>query len=304
MPKKVTLVSAGALILFTILIIVLINICPKSENASPFPEKVTVFLPQRAEIVSIDYTEFLEGCLRGFLPENGAVYEQQTLEALAAVVNTNALYTLKNHGNFENFGADFTINERFPYVDYTEKAVNANVRAAVSEAVDYSENMYFTHKNKPVLLEFCRISSGKTIDNPPLMPSKSLPSDVLCEGYLSKNAYTESEVLALSEIKHLRENPADWFSEPIYDEYGALESIKISNQPISGDFIRETLGLRSNAIEISHEGDCFIFTCRGWGNNAGMSLAAADAMSRDGKTAEEILAFFYGGTLENAHLPE
>lgn len=304
MPKKITIVSAGALVLFTALIIVLINICPKSSDASPFPEKVTVYFPERAEIESIDYTEFLEGCLRGFLPENGSLYEQQTLEALAVVVNTNALYTLKNHDSFDNFGADFTINERFPYADYTDKAVNASARAAVKEAVDYAENMFFTYKNEPVLLEFCRISSGRTIDKSPLMPSVSLPSDVICKGYLSKNAYTEKEVLALSEIKRLREPPENWFTEPVYDEYGALESIKISNQTISGDFIRETLGLRSNAIEITHEGDCFIFTCRGWGGNAGMSLAAADSMSRGGKTAEEILAVFYGGTLENAHLPE
>lgn len=301
MPKKVTIASAGALVLFTILIVVLINVCPKSQDASPFPEKVTVYFPERAEIVSVDYTEFLEGCLRGFLPENGSLYERQTLEALAAVINTNALYTLKNHDSFDNFGADFTVCERFPYADYTDKAVNSAARAAVEEAAEYSENMYFTYENKPVLLEFCRISCGKTIDKSPLMPSVSLPSDVICKGYLSKNAYTEKEVLALSEIKRLRENPADWFSEPVYDEYGALETIKISRQTITGDFIKETLGLRSTAIEISHEGDCFIFTCRGWGGNAGMSLAAADSMSRDGKTAEEILAFFYGGTLENAH---
>lgn len=304
MPKKITIVSAGALVLFTIMIIVLINVCPKSDDASPFPEKVTVYFPERAEIESIDYTEFLEGCLRGFLPENGEIYEQQTLEALAAVINTNALYALKNHDSFDNFGADFTVCESFPYADYTDKAVNAIARAAVREAVDYSENMYFTYEDKPVLLEFCRISCGRTIDKSPLMPSVNLPSDVMCKGYLSKNAYTENEVLALSEIKRLRDNPADWFSEPIYDEYGALETIKISRQTITGEFIKETLGLRSTAIEITHEDDCFIFACRGWGGNTGMSLAAADAMSRDGKTAEEILAFFYGATLENPHSPD
>ena len=41
MPKKITLVSAGALILFVILIVILVNVTAKK---SPFPQKVTVYL--------------------------------------------------------------------------------------------------------------------------------------------------------------------------------------------------------------------------------------------------------------------
>ena len=124
--------------------------------------------------------------------------------------------------------------------------------------------------------------------------------DYISKGFLSKNAYTVNEVRALSEIKRLREPPEEWFSEPVYDEYGTLVSVKICGQTITGEFIKNTLGLRSAAIEIQFEDDCFVFICKGWGNNTGMSLAAADSMSRDGKTADEILAVFYNAKLENA----
>lgn len=294
MPKKITLVSAGALILFVILIVILVNVTAKK---SPFPQKVTVYLKERSEIVSLDYSEFLEGCLRGFLPENGDLYEPQTLEALAVVVNTNALYTLQNRDNFENYGADFSTGDLFPY---TDKAVNSSAGALVKTAAEASAKKYLALDGKPVQLDFCRISSGKTIPKLPAMPSVNLPSDALSKGFLSKNAYTVNEVRALSEIKRLREPPEEWFSEPVYDEYGTLVSVKICGQTITGEFIKNTLGLRSAAIEIQFEDDCFVFICKGWGNNTGMSLAAADSMSRDGKTADEILAVFYNAKLENA----
>ena len=294
MPKKITLVSAVALILFVILIVILVNVTAKK---SPFPQKVTVYLKERSEIVSLDYGEFLEGCLRGFLPENGDLYEPQTLEALAVVVNTNALYTLQNRDNFENYGADFSTGELFPY---TDKAVKSSALARVKTAAEAAEKKYLALDGKPVQLNFCRISSGKTIPKLPAMPSVNLPSDALSKGFLSKNAYTVNEVRALSEIKRLREPPEEWFSEPVYDEYGTLVSVKICGQTITGEFIKNTLGLRSAAIEIQFEDDCFVFICKGWGNNTGMSLAAADSMSRDGKTADEILAVFYNAKLENA----
>lgn len=294
MPKKITLVSAAALVLFVILIVILVSITAKK---SPFPQKVTVYLKERSEIVSLDYSEFLEGCLRGFLPENKDLYEPQTLESLAVVINTNALYSLQNRDKFENYGADFSTGELFPY---TDKSVNSTASARVKTAAEAAAKKYLALDGKPVQLDFCRISSGKTVPKPPIMPSVNLPSDALCKGYLSKNAYTVNEVRALSEIKRLREPPEEWFTEPVYDEYGTLLSVKICGQTITGEFIKNTLGLRSAAIEIQFEDDCFVFICKGWGNNTGMSLAAADTMSRDGKTAEEILAVFYSAKLENA----
>lgn len=296
MPKKTTLVSAAALVLFIILIVILINVTAENPS-SPFPENVTVYLKERSEIVTLDYGEFLEGCLRGFLPENGDLYEPQTLEALAVVVNTNALYTLQNRDKFENYGADFSTGELFPY---TEKAVNSTARARIGTAADAAAEKFLALDGKPVLLDFCRISSGKTIPKLPAMPSVNLPSDALCKGFLSKNAYTVNEVRALSEIKRLREPPEEWFSEPVYDEYGMLLSVKICGQKITGEFIKNTLGLRSAAIEIGFEDDCFVFICKGWGNNTGMSLAAADTLSRDGKSYDEILAVFYNAALQNA----
>lgn len=296
MPKKITLVSAGALVLFIILIVILLNVTADNKR-SPFPQKVTVYLEERSEIVTLDYSEFLEGCLVGFLPQNGDLYEPQTLEALAVVINTNALFALRNRDKFENFGADFSTGELFPY---TDKAVNSTEDARVRTAANAAAEKFLAVDGQPVLLEFCRISSGKTVPKPPTMPSVNLPSDALSKGFLSKNAYTVNEVRALSEIKRLREPPEEWFSEPIYDEYGTLVTVKICGQKITGEFIKKTLGLRSAAIEIGFEDDCFVFICKGWGNNTGMSLAAADTMSRDGKSADEILSLFYSAELKTA----
>lgn len=293
MPKKVTVASAIALVLLIILIVILANAVPKNTESTALPETVTVYVKERNEIIKLDYDEFLEGCLCGFIPYNGVLYEPATLEALCVVINTNALYRLQNRGKFDNFGADISTGELFPYVDYSEKAINHADRKIIKDAVKNAGKKYLTFNGKPFLAEFCHISSGKTLDRSPIMPSVKLPSDVLCKGYQSENAYTVNEVRALSEIKNLREPPEKWFSEPVYDDCGTLISIMLCNQKITGETIKNTLGLRSSAISIKFEDDCFVMVCKGWGNNIGMSLSAADAFSREGKTAEEILKIFY-----------
>lgn len=88
---------------------------------------------------------------------------------------------------------------------------------------------------------------------------------------------------------------SQWFSDPVYAESGTLLYITFNGERVTGAELKRALGLRSTAITVDYTEDRFAFTCLGNGENKGMSVNAADFMSRQGSTAEEILAVFYSG---------
>ena len=51
--------------------------------------------------------------------------------------------------------------------------------------------------------------------------------------------------------------------------------------------------LLSSAFEVERQGDRFLLRGRGWGHGVGMCQTGAAAMAFAGKSAQEILAFYY-----------
>lgn len=77
------------------------------------------------------------------------------------------------------------------------------------------------------------------------------------------------------------------------DTAGYVQSVQTDCTTISGDQIRDLLGLSSTCFTIEKEKDRFIFTCRGIGHGYGMSLYGCQALANEGKTYLEILRYFY-----------
>jgi len=92
-----------------------------------------------------------------------------------------------------------------------------------------------------------------------------------------------------------------------YGNYRRLTKIKVSGSTGKSDWIRaEDLRLtvdptgrmiKSATCEISKSGGDWVFSFgRGFGHGVGMCQCGAQAMARAGKTAEEILAYYYAGS--------
>ena len=78
-----------------------------------------------------------------------------------------------------------------------------------------------------------------------------------------------------------------------YTSSGRVKTIKFGNHEISGTETRSILGLRSTNFEISKEEGKIKFTVIGYGHGVGMSQTGADALAKQGKTAEDIIHHFY-----------
>ena len=76
-----------------------------------------------------------------------------------------------------------------------------------------------------------------------------------------------------------------------------MSELRIGNTICTGDQFRDALSLPSSAFSFSEEDDDNIkITTTGKGHGLGMSIWTADQMAKEGKTFEEILAFFFEGT--------
>ncbi|MCH5204002.1 MAG: hypothetical protein J1F03_04590 [Oscillospiraceae bacterium] len=294
MHKKIILTAVSSMIaLAAVFAAVFADISKKPQKVSPFPDTITVYISRNKCIEQISYDKFVEGCLCGIIPNTGNIYEEQTLAAIAVIINTNALAAMKTKGGFEAMGADLAVCEELPYVSYADKAINHADRKLIQSAVKTAGRSYLSYNGEPVAVKMCSISSGKTRELT-FMPSRELPEDAFAKGYLTERAFTENEILYLFSGVNIEEKaPSAWFSSPVYDEYGALVSVDFLGQSLSGEKIRSVLKLKSCAISIEHRDETFFFRCKGNGDNAGMSLNAANIAAKNKKSFDEILAEFY-----------
>ena len=88
-----------------------------------------------------------------------------------------------------------------------------------------------------------------------------------------------------------------------YDSAGYVSEMRIGQTVCTGDQFRDALSLPSGAFSFSEgeasdagAADTVKITTTGKGHGLGMSLWTAQQMAEEGKTYEEILAFFFEGT--------
>ena len=74
-----------------------------------------------------------------------------------------------------------------------------------------------------------------------------------------------------------------------------VKTVKFGNHQISGVEARTILGLKSTNFEISKNNGKIKFSVKGYGHGVGMSQTGADAMAKQGSSAEEIIKHFYTG---------
>lgn len=283
MPGKNTIVSAISLVVLIGLILIVTTLSRK--NSSDVLERVSIYDKSAGVIYTPSYEELLGSCVEGLLMPN-INYDGEALTALAVAEDTRIRYFLNIQNGFDYLGADLTVNELIPYspVECSEEVKNA-----VKNALKYS----LTYENEPFNAPICKISTGCTNECPPYSPSISLPCDTNAEGYSGSTALSPEEVRSALDGGNLPYNPVDWLHDPVYDENGILLFIYLNEKKILGETLRSALGLRSTAITAEYSEDKFIFKCKGFGDNRGMSIYAANYLAKRGKTAEDILAVFY-----------
>ncbi len=97
--------------------------------------------------------------------------------------------------------------------------------------------------------------------------------------------------------------PEGWITDIVTNDGGYVTSMQVFGTEVSGSWFWQRglvkdgkQILRSPAFEMEYTGGEFVITCYGSGHGCGMSLAGAEGQAREGKSYEQILAWYYPDT--------
>ena len=305
--------------LFIVIILIIVSIglpfLSKGKERN-IPEKINLYLTDEDIITELTPEEYLVGCLAAQIPID---YEQEALNAQAAAAMT---YAVRLMTDFENNnpnipeGADLSDDGKIcqPYYTY-EDAVAAygesynDYLPSLEKAAAYGAGHIITFNNEPIYSVYHSVSAGKTNsamgiwgrDFGYIKPVDSKWDESYINFECRNEMTTEQARLSLVSYMEGISTPVDygkWFSELNADENGYVISVKIGDNVFSGGDIWRIFGLRSTAFTISYQNGIFTFVTKGYGHGAGLSQYGANELAKEGKTAAEILRYYYSGDIE------
>lgn len=114
--------------------------------------------------------------------------------------------------------------------------------------------------------------------------------------YSAEQVYTVLLGLGL-EADDIANTPADWFGEGVADTAGYVAEMPVCGVVFSGTKLRSAFSLRSAAFTVAYDAgaNAFTFTTHGYGHGVGLSQYGAKALAEQGKSWQEILAWYFPG---------
>ncbi|MCC8075853.1 MAG: stage II sporulation protein D [Clostridiales bacterium] len=271
---------------------------------------LTVLIDGEAEQMTL--ADYLWGVVAAEMP---AAFQQEALRAQAIAARTYTLYRLENpstnHPSADICGdsgccqAWMSTKDRMAQWD-SDKA--ASYAEKITQAVTGTDGLALYYEGEPILAAFHAISAGGTKsalevwgqDIPYLQAVESPEGEDAAPNYYSavsvdKADFAKTFSEACPEADLSAEGCADWFGEETYDETGLPVSIEIGGVEVDTSQVRTLFDLRSATFTVECEGDTITFYVTGYGHGVGMSQYGANALAKAGKTAEEILVWYYTG---------
>lgn len=308
--KNIYFIIAVALIFFMLIIPLLtLTVNQKTDSVPQTPitnTQIKEFLvkdTQTGEITNVAVSDYIYGVVAAEMP---AEYESEALKAQAIAAYTYAVFkSQKNSAEGYNITNDYRVDQAFitkqearakwqDKADFYEQKIMSAVNAVSGKYIDYN--------GEPILALYHAISGGKT-ESCESVFGNSLPylcgvdssGDILNPDYQKTQSFTPEQFSsALKETVELSGEPINWITEVKPQENGYIQSVTVGGVTIKGTEIRKLLGLRSANFDVAF-GENFDFTVRGYGHGVGLSQSGADYLAKQGKTAEEIINWYYPG---------
>lgn len=253
----------------------------------------------------VPWEEFFIGILaKEISPE----YETEAVCAQAVLIRTNLYRKLQEK-------EDVIFSES--YLTYSDMQKRWGSKKAESYYSRLKKCALLT-KNKVILYEgtlrkmsFHALSNGKTRngreafgnDDYPYLQSKDCEKDVEAPEQMTTVTMKYEDVkkacrpfLTASDEEHAAKPfTFEDFEIKETDSAGYVTKIRIAHDICSGEEFREALGLESGSFTLQDLGGKLRITVKGVGHGLGMSQYTANEMAKEGKTAEEILEYFFTG---------
>ena len=264
------------------------------------PYVVTVFLngPEAESSVSADSNRIKaehngkeseisieEYCIGKLAKEIPVSYKSEALKAQAVLVRTVVYQKIRENGSSAVFGDEFWTVEEMQK-QWGMPGYGKNYRK-LKEAWEDSDGQVLMYGENLANVPFCRLTNGNTRDGKEVLGSEDYPYLKIRECPLDIEAKEQIQTTVVDDMD--AEITAT-------DTAGYVTGVRVGQEQMSGEEFRTAQGLASSCFTLQkYDGKLRIVT-RGVGHGLGMSQYTANEMAKEGKSYEEILAYFFEGT--------
>lgn len=232
-------------------------------------------------------------------------YNSEALKAQAASAFTYCCYQ-REHGVGITAGESVAYlskedaqkiwgNKFLSYWGKIESAVHAVEGKAIYYKGSLAESTFYDMSSGTT--ESCKDIWGSDV---PYLIEVSSPGDKLQKNYETHTNLTKDrfQKIIKSSFKDAEfdKNPQNWLIITKRSSAGSVLTAVLCGKPVTGLQIRSMLGLHSADFSVTYSNENFDFCVKGYGHGVGMSQCGAQYMAQQGKSYEEIIAWYYPGT--------
>jgi stage II sporulation protein D len=275
---------------------------------------VSIYLSRQQQIARVPLEQYIAGVVAAEMPAN---FELEALKAQAMAARTYIVRRIVNHDQSGMPVQGAEVTDTVVHQAYTtdqqlkknwEKSYQTNMKK-IKQAVDETKGVILTYDNQPINATYFSTSNGYTENSEdywgvyePYLRSVASPWDrkispsyskiikIPMNQFLQKlglgnsnstnNAIPVSLSLNVSSITELSQGQR-------------ISRITIAGKSFTGKDVRERLALASSAFTWKRIGNTMEIKTIGSGHGVGMSQWGANGMAKEGKTASEIVQYYY-----------
>ncbi len=269
---------------------------------------VPVYLTEKNIVQHIPLEHYVRGVLAAEMPTE---FELEALKAQAIAARTYIVRRMMKQDVsgvpveqaivtdselHQVFLTEEDMRERWGIFEYSNNLNKLN------RAVNETKHLVATYHGEPIQATFFSTSNGYTENSEDYWQDKipylrSVPSPWDAELSPRYKQTTDIKLNELYDKLKISSIPATTQSWNILErtEGKRIKQINIGGKQFTGREIREALGLPSSLFQWTVKGDTVTFTTFGYGHGVGMSQWGAQGMASEGRSAEEILEYYYQG---------
>jgi stage II sporulation protein D len=287
-----------------------------SDNQTdPNQISIHVYRAEKKVIEKIPLEQYVEGVVSAEMP---AEFELEALKAQALAARTYIIRRLKEN-RFDDVPEGAHVLDTIKHQAYLDEQQRRAVwgeqfawkNERIRQAVRATAGMILTYNGQPIDATFFSTSNGFTenaseyFEKPvPYLRSVTSPWDIQSPRYentVVKNVEEIEQKLGVR-IDRQASSRGAWYQVVERTTGNRVGKIRIGGKEFTGREIRERLGLDSSAFSMELRDGRVYITTRGYGHGVGMSQWGANGMAKTGKSAEQIVKYFYQGvSLQNYH---
>ncbi len=231
----------------------------------------------------IPVEEYAIGILAREIP---VTYEKEALEAQAVMLRTRMYKQITEEGKTSIFTDKYfeekEMRKQWGRVKYEE------YRAALRDVWQATEGQVLTYGDVLITTPFHQLSNGRTRSGNEVFGGEGYP-------YLQiRECPKDVEAMDQTQTMLIEKGDYEVIST---DSAGYVLQIREGEKTITGEEFRQEKGLASACFALQEYEDKIRVTTQGNGHGIGLSQNMANEMAKEGKTHEEILAYFFADTV-------